>query len=172
MLAFMSSSNHTAIIAGQFRAALAMLRHTVENCPEALWTDESYHNRFWHIAYHSVFYTHFYLHPTEQSFVPWAKHRPKSQSLGPKPEQSAEVRVIPAPYSREEVLEFLALCYEEVEARVEGVSLDAPSGFDWLPFNRFGVHLYNLRHLAHHTGQLSDRLREECKVGVPWVRLQ
>jgi hypothetical protein len=32
------------------------------------------------------------------------------------------------------------------------------------------VHLYNLRHLAHHTGQLADRLRIAANIGVTWAR--
>jgi hypothetical protein len=30
--------------------------------------------------------------------------------------------------------------------------------------------LYNLRHLAHHTGQLTERLRTHAGIGLPWVR--
>jgi hypothetical protein len=51
------------------------------------------------------------------------------------------------------------------------VRLDAASGFDWLPFNRFELHLYNMRHLQHHTGQLTERLRTICDVGVSCVRM-
>ncbi len=38
--------------------------------------------------------------------------------------------------------------------------LDADSGFYWLPFNKFELQLYNIRHIQHHTGQLTDRLRQ------------
>jgi hypothetical protein len=49
-------------------------------------------------------------------------------------------------------------------------TLDSASGFHWLPFSRFELHLYNLRHLEHHTGQLADRLRSVANLGVTWVR--
>ena len=47
----------------QYLAALTMLQRAIRvACPENLWLDAQYTNPFWHIAYHAVFYTHFYLH--------------------------------------------------------------------------------------------------------------
>jgi len=31
------------------------------------------------------------------------------------------------------------------------------------------LHIYNIRHLQHHTGQLMDRLRTAGNIGVAWV---
>jgi len=119
-----------------------------------------YPNRFWHIAYHAVFYTHFYLHPAQADFRPWAKHRQDYQHLG---------RKIETPYTKAEVLEYHELC-AEVEARVPALALGAESGFPWLPFNKLELQFYNIRHLQHHAGQLADRLRTVMNVGVAWVR--
>jgi hypothetical protein len=154
----------------QYLATLAMLKKAIEDCPAELWLDSKYTNRFWHIAYHSVFYTHFYLHASEAAFQPWMKHRKNSNYLGVPPGSSHEAQTTPEPYTRQEVLEYHAFCCDEVKAKVPAVPLDAESGFSWLPFNRFEVHLYNLRHLAHHTGQLADRVRAVAGVGVPWLR--
>ena len=35
----------------QFHAALTMLERAVDACPDTLWDDATYTNRFWHIAY-------------------------------------------------------------------------------------------------------------------------
>ncbi len=156
-------------IARQYRASLAMLGQAVEVCPESLWVAPEYTNRFWHIAYHAVFYTHFYLHPEEASFQAWAKHRPDSNFLGARPWAPEEPVKIGSPYSKAEVLEYHALCRAEVEARVPEMDLEAPSGFHWLPFNKHELQFYNLRHLQHHTGQLADRLRTVANIGVGWV---
>ena len=77
--------------------------------------------------------------------------------------------MIDVPYSRAEVLEYREFCLKEVEARVRSLALDSPSGFSWLRFSRMELHLYNIRHLQHHAGQLIDRLRSACDVEVAWV---
>jgi hypothetical protein len=158
-------------IACQFRAALAMLRQAVELCPVELWLDSAPRNRFWHIAYHAVFYTHFYLHASEAEFRPWSGHQANSQYLGPRPWASQEPAPAIEPCTREKVLEYLELCFGEVAFRIQADALDGESGFSWLPFNRLETHLYSLRHLQHHTGQLTDRLRLGADVGVAWVRM-
>ena len=80
------------IIKSQYYASLEMLRQAIEKCPETLWGSAEYTNQFWHVAYHVIFYTHFYLHPSEAEFVPWEKHRdafcalrlwPESQGIRP-----------------------------------------------------------------------------------------
>jgi hypothetical protein len=38
-------------------------------------------------------------------------------------------------------------------------SLERESGFRWLPFSRSELHVYNIRHVQHHTGQLSAYVR-------------
>jgi len=61
------------IVVAQVRAALAMLRSAIEACPEKLWNREIDQNRFWSLAYHTVYFTHLYLSPSEDAFVPWQK---------------------------------------------------------------------------------------------------
>ncbi len=148
------------VVANQYRAPLTMLGKAIELCPDSLWFSTDYPNKFWHIAYHAVFYTHFYLHPSEADFVPWEKHRKDSSFLA---------KVHP-PYTKNEVLEYHALCASEVEAKVAALDLAGPSGFSWLPFNKLELQFYNIRHIQHHTGQLADRLRTEAGIGLGWVR--
>src|ERR1035441_2686896 len=87
-------------VARQYRASLAMLGQVVHLCPECLWIDADYPNRFWHIAYHALFYTHLYLQPSEADFRPWAKHRQDSQYLGPRPWAPQETPQIQSPYTK------------------------------------------------------------------------
>jgi hypothetical protein len=149
-------------IRGQYRAGIDMLGQAVELCPEELWLSSEYQNRFWHIAYHSAFYVHFYLQP-------WAKHRSDSNYLGPRPWSKDEPFELPAPYSKEDVQEYLNLCRNEVEKQIPIVCFEASSGFSWLPFNKLALQLYTIRHLQHHTGQLVDRLRNVVGLGVGWA---
>jgi hypothetical protein len=63
------------ILKSQYRASLAMLREAIQICPPDLWISDQYTNPFWRVAYHALFYTHFYLQPSESDFVPWEHHR-------------------------------------------------------------------------------------------------
>jgi hypothetical protein len=73
----------------QFSAELKMLRNAIELCPESLWHEGS-PNRFWHLAYHALFYTHFYLSASESEFVPWTKSRPDYNFLHSVPSRPNE----------------------------------------------------------------------------------
>ncbi len=154
--------NPKQVIKSQFKAALAMLRQAIEKCPEALWTDITYSNPFWRLAYHVLIYTHFYLGPSEDDFTPWEKHQQDLQLLG---QEIPGARI----YSQREVLDYLALVQDQVEAQVDALDLAAGSGFHWLPFNKLELQFYNIRHVQQHTGELCERLGAHGEVEVGWV---
>jgi hypothetical protein len=73
--------------------------------------------------------------------------------------------------SQEEALAYLDLCREKALAAMAAEtpeSLQRPSGFSWLPFSRGEALLCNLRHVQHHTGQLSAYLRRVAEDGERW----
>jgi hypothetical protein len=157
-------------IISQYGAALRMLRSAIEACPDELWESDSYENRFWHIAYHVLFYTHLYLSASESAFVPWEKSKPWYQFMGPLPWPPHDKPKIGEPYTRSAILEYWEWLGERVPTHVREVPFDDPSGFPWLPFKRFELHLYNIRHIQHHAGQLIERLRGEGMTDFGWVR--
>jgi hypothetical protein len=154
------------IIKSQYRASLEMLRRAIEACPDPLWGSSDYKNPFWHIAYHALFYTHFYLHPSEEAFVPWEKHNDAYLSLEGNPEGSGGKEV---PYSKEDLLAYLRLCLEQVKEHVDAMDLEAESGFYWLPFNKLELQFYSIRHIMQHTGELGERLGGQGEIEVGWV---
>jgi hypothetical protein len=156
-------------ITRQYKSSLAMLRHAIELCPESLWLVGS-PNRYWHIAYHALFYTHLYLARNEAEFVPWQHNRPDYNFLGENPGKPGVPSKIDLPYTQLELLHYADFCDGEVGRQTAALDLEAPSGFHWLPFNKLEVQFYNLRHLSHHTGQLADRLRSHANIGLPWIR--
>ncbi len=160
------------VIQSQYLASLEMVSEAVAQCPEALWVDSGYKNRFWHIAYHTLFYTHLYLQDSEKEFVPWSKHRNEYNFLGPLPWPPHKEPNIGEPYTKEEVLEYLRFCQKEVEMKVAALDLEAVSGFPWLPFGKLELQFYNIRHIQHHAGQLIDRLRNHERIGVGWVGMK
>ncbi len=150
--------DYQQIIRSQYLATLEMLKQAIEKCPDALWNDPTDKNKFWHVAYHALFYTHLYLQPTEQDFRPWAKHR-KAHDLS----EPAD------PYSKEEVLEYLAFCQQQVIDLVPQLNFDAESGFYWLPLNKAELQIYTIRHLQQHAGELMERLGSRAGIDVDWV---
>ncbi len=143
----------------QYQAGLDMLEAAVRACPDDAWDSDAHVNRFWHIAYHALFYVNLYLFQTADEHTPWCGHQEGAQDLGREVE----------PYSRASILEFLAFCRNRVRNRIAALDLTAESGFSWLPFGPVERLAYNLRHLQHHTGQLSERIRQDTGNGVRWV---
>jgi hypothetical protein len=166
-----SHSSLRETIAGQFHSALRMLGKAIELCPEPLWLAASGDspNRTWHIAYHALFYTHFYLSPTDAEFAAWPGHRAEYNYLGEVRTKPGYRPLIDQPYTQAEVREYLDFCQGEVDRQTAILDPEAPSGFSWLPFNKLELQFYNLRHLAHHTGQIAERLRSQAGLGLPWV---
>ncbi len=156
-------------IKSQYYASLEMLKQAIVKCPVSLWTDQGYENKFWHIAYHALFYTHLYLQSSGEDFVPWSKHRDKYRSLRPAPERPHKEPDIEEPYTKEEILEYLKFCQAQVDEKVGSLNLDAESGFYWLPFGKMELQFYNIRHIQHHTGELYERLGTRENVHLDWV---
>ena len=155
-------------IVSQYLGALAMVEESIRRCPLDLWQAAPATGRFWQIAYHALFYTQLYLQESEQTFHPWQGHRAESQYLGPVGWDNNRLPEIGEPYTQEEMLEYVAFCREEVERRLHDIDFGAPSGFDWLPFNKLELQVYNIRHLQQHIGELDARLSERG-IETGWV---
>ena len=158
----------------QYHAGLAMLRQAVEDCPDAVWEDETPTNAFWQVAYHALFFTHLYLQPRLEDFRPWPGHQSNVQHedgiAGPVDPES-DLPLIPERYARADVLAYCDFCDALVDAAVDALDLDSPeSGFHWYAMPKVEHQLVNLRHMQHHAAQLADRLRNAAGLGVRWVQ--
>jgi hypothetical protein len=157
----------------QYHAALAMLREAVELCPDEAWDSAEHHNRCWQIAYHALFFTHLYLQPNEAAFRPWPGQDSDVQHPDaiPGPPDPGSVRpLLPKPYTKAEVLAYWDFCDAMVDPAVDALDLASPeSGFHWYAMSKLEHQLVNIRHIAHHAGQLTDRVRAAAGAGVRWV---
>jgi hypothetical protein len=161
------------ILKSQYHAGLTMLRDAVDRCPEELWSAAGHVSAFWQVAYHTVFFTHLYLHRDEAAFRPWAGHQRDVQHqdglTGPS-DPTSRLPLLPRPYSKVDVLSYWQLCDQMVDKAVDAMHLEAADcGFWWYPVSKFEHQLINLRHLQHHTAQLADRLRTAVDEHVKWV---
>lgn len=157
------------IFVSQYLAGLEMLEQPIRLCPAHLWNSPEDKTKFWHIAYHVLFFTYLYLQDSEQSFRHWSGHRKGYQFLGKLPGSPGEETAEREPYAKEAILGYLALCRNEIVQRVPLIDLMAESGFHWLPFSKLELQVYNIRHLQQHTGELMERLGSREGTEMDWV---
>lgn len=160
------------VLKSQYHASLAMLREAIERCPAGAWSSAEQKNVFWQVAYHTLFYTHFYLQADAASFRPWAQHQRGVQYLdgiGPPSAPDAVPRV-PETYTQAAVLDYWSFCDAMIDEAVDALDLDsAESGFPWYRVSKLEHQMINLRHVQHHTAQLAERVRSAANVGIKWV---
>jgi hypothetical protein len=158
---------------GQYRASLLMFKEAIDRCPDDLWYNTPHANAFWQTAYHTLFYVHMYLQPNLESFKPWAEHQTKVQYQNGFPgpaKEGSKLPLIPEPYSKDQVLRFLAICQSMVDPALDSFDLlDPQSGFPWYSCSKLEHQIISIRHLQHHTAQLGDRLREGVGSGLSWL---
>jgi hypothetical protein len=154
--------NLHAVLKSQYHTALAMLRQAIDQCPDDLWLAASEHaNPIWHIAYHTLFFTHLYLQKDHESLTPWRHARDGYQCFGPVPWPPHYTPKFDQPYTRAEVFEYWDICDRMLDSALDSLDLTArESGFPWYnPMGKLEHQFVNIRHIQHHTAQLIDRIR-------------
>lgn len=137
----------------QFEASLAMFKDCLERCPAQLWDEKLAALTFRQVAYHTLFFVDYYLSPGEEGFSLRDLHIVGGDEREPINSPGLDQAV---------TLEYVPVCLEKLRTTLAAeteATLQQPSGFSWLPFTRGELHLYNVRHVQHHTGQLSAQLR-------------
>jgi len=146
-----------AALESQYRAAFAMLRHCIELCPNDLWIAGDPPRATWRIAYHALFYTHYYLMPNHLEFAPWDRHVPHGVILW----DDDETGLPPDehPYRQVDLIEYLDRIVSQLPQWIDALNLESTeSGFPWYPISKLEHQLVNLRHIGTHTGQFQERL--------------
>lgn len=147
---------------GQCEAALCMLNDCLRKCPEEHWDGKIANDTFRQITYHTLFYVDYYTSPNESAFTLRELHARGGD------ERNLEVSM---GLSKEESLAYLAICRQKATESIAAEtaeSLQGPSGFSRQQFSRAELHLYNIRHIQHHVGQLSAYLRRIIQDTSSW----
>jgi hypothetical protein len=156
------------IFAAQYEAALCMMNQCVTACRAEHWEGKIANDSFRQVSYHALFYTDLYLSPDEKAFELRELHHRGGDDRGPNASPGL---------SNEETLSYVGICRAKVGqalARETEQTLQGPSGFAWRKHSRGELHVYNVRHLQHHVGQLSAYLRRvdpalAAAEALPWV---
>ena len=161
------------VIGRQFAAAIQMLRSAIEACPDDLWDDAAHGTPFWHLAYHALFYTDFYLSDDAQRFQATDFHVEKANFLPGDYQQYPGVVTTPErAFTRIQLLEYADHCLRKSEETFKNLTNKRAlerCGFPWYNLNVGEFLLNNLRHTQHHTGQLVVLLRRHANIGIDWL---
>jgi hypothetical protein len=157
-------------LVSQYKASLAMLRNAVEKTPQEHWNTQEYNNPNWQIAYHVLWGANFYLGANAESYVAFENAIEGAESLGGSQEwENPEEGVVVAGFhTKDEVLSFIDEVARNLQQRIEALSLEENSGFEWYPYSRLELHINGIRHIQHHTAQIIERLKAKGVTGFLW----
>ena len=127
-----------------------MLKQAVTKCPPEAWDNPRDKDRFWFVAYHTLFYTHRYLKAQGEGYVRWEGRRYDKPG---------------SPFTKAEILERLAAVEGDVATQIPLMKLEAESSG---LANKFELQLYNIRHIQQHAGELYERL-SAYNVKLEWA---
>jgi len=131
----------------QFGASLDMFENALKQCPDKLWNDKD--TLYWYWAYHTLFYTDYYLSEDPDNF-----HPPAPYSLS----EFEEGNMPPQNYTKEQLIEYTQFCREKCRKLLAEFTEEKASQRwinKWKNCSMFEMMLYNMRHVQHHTGQLN-----------------
>jgi hypothetical protein len=153
------------IIWRQFGASIDMLEKAMQACPDELWSDRSKKPEFWYVVFHTLFFLDVYLSDSLDEFSPPAPFTlDELDPAGIVPER---------PYTKEELQAYLRHGRKKCQKTIGALTTEKaaqPCGFDWLHISVAELHLYNIRHVQHHAGQLNLILRQTIDSAPRWVR--
>ncbi len=157
-----------------------MFAECVRVCPPEHWDDPVAKYPFWQVVYHTLYCTETYLTADEETYVSIVEDRVSRRAQGedvpdfqPEGMKELEEEYPSRRFSQEEMVAYvdhcMALIGDVFRPGGNDTPLDGPSGFPWVGVPRFELHIYNIRHIQHHTGQLAALLR---RIGIPthWVK--
>ncbi|MCI0682160.1 MAG: DinB family protein [Gemmataceae bacterium] len=157
-------------IANQFEAALCTLKACIDRCPETAWDAPVGNHAFCRVAFHALFFTDYYLGQNEASFRDQPFHRDHAAFF--RDYEELDDREPTQFYDRPTILLYLDHCRSKASTAIAAETVEtltARAGFERRNVSRAELYVYNLRHLYHHTAQLSLRLRIDHQVDIPWI---
>ncbi len=161
----MDTATYKTVALSQFEASLSMLEECIRVCPAIKWKSRVGKYAFWHVAYHTLYCTDGYAARCADAFRPHPRFMPGGITDMTDEYPSREM-------TRKELVAYTALVRRRVRQAIRRettATLSGPAGFPWLAFTRAELHLYSMRHVQHHAGQLAALLRR-ARVATAWAR--
>jgi hypothetical protein len=148
-------------IGSQFGASLDMLENAINMFPHEHWDTAL---KFWHLSYHCIFWTDYYLTTEPNNFAP-----PKPFTLSElDPTGTMPDRI----YTKTEVLGYLEHCRQKGYRLIRELTTGRLSDRwinEYKNYSLLEILLYNMRHIQHHSAQLNLLLRQTINNAPGWV---
>jgi uncharacterized damage-inducible protein DinB len=142
-----------------------MLHDCIRKCPGEQWDGIVAKYPFWQVAYHTLCFADLYLTESEEAF--------EFRDIHPKGWAEFNDEYPSRRFEKAELADYLACCREKAIAVIGAESeesLKGPSGFARHRVSRAEIHIYNIRHIQHHVGQLGAYLRRiDQKIDPAWI---
>jgi hypothetical protein len=148
----------------QFGAAIDMFENAIAKCPDNLWTYnystgsdtanathiDEIRSSYWYIAFHTLFFTDYYLDMDPDSFKMPEPFTIKEEDID---------EVMPEKiYTKEELLKYTSHCRSKLHELLKDMD-ETKAAHRWInPWKNYSmaeITMYNMRHVMHHTGQLN-----------------
>ena len=155
----------------QYEASLATIQRCVTDCPDELWQSPVVNHPFSQSIFHALFFADLYLGQSVEDQPRQAFHRQHAAVFGDY--EQLEDRIPHGTYDKPFIHAYIRHCCDkatEVLASEDEARWQQLSGFPWLNIRRGEVHIYNIRHLQHHAGQVIAKLRSEAGRDMPWIK--
>lgn len=160
------------ILLGQYEAALDMLRTAIASCPAEHWETKVANDPARFVAFHTLYSTDIYLSRNESAFE---SHEFVIEGRGLPFGQPLPAGTLPPGLSQPRAVEYCNLCMAKARTVMTAeteTDLAGGSGFGH-PLSRAEMHIYNIRHIQHHTGALAAHIRrlrpEFPEDGMDWI---
>lgn len=157
----MIDTNFKTCLWNQFGAAIDMLENAIKKCPIEEWNTET---EFWYKAFHTIFFMDYYLSKDPDSFQP-----PSTFSMS---EMDPSGRRPERIYTKEELLEYVNFCRTKAHKQLSELTDQIASQRfinSYRNYSILEIHIYNMRHVQHHAGQLYLLLRQTINDAPEWV---
>lgn len=154
----------------QFGATIDMLANCIHSVPDTYYAN---HKRAYYLTYHTIIFLDYYSSFPPASFSPLL---PFSQLPEEKrPADSIGDMIPDAIYSKEELLQYIdrirlkcrqlifSISEEKLQSRFTEGTEEGDMDYPFLE-----ILLYNMRHTAHHVGQLQLLIRQELNQHMEW----
>lgn len=155
----------------QFLATLKMFAHGIESLDDRRWRAPVVNMSLNQVAFHTLFFTDLYLSENIEAAQSQDFHSANADVFAGYEELADDSQR--GDYERKFIESYLAFLEQKVTRVLDAEtveSLQAPSEFEWLEMPRAEIHLYNVRHIQYHAGQLGLLVRQENEAGLPWVK--
>jgi hypothetical protein len=154
----------------QFGASIDMLSNCIHSVPDDFY---SHHKRAYYLTYHTILFLDYYSSFPPVSFAPLLpfSHLPIEQ----RPAESIGDMIPDAIYTKKELLRYVEIIREKCRQLIFSITEDTmqvrftegtEEGDMDYPF--LEILLYNLRHTAHHVGQLQLIIRQQLNEHMEW----